>query len=181
MARINPLKPEEMDAEQRAAYDVAVSKGGRLGGPNGVHVRVPELFQINQKMSTYLRSSGLPVRWRQIAVMVAVRKFRGTYAWGVQARASLDAGIPRDAVDAINAGEIPALEDATEQLIHEIAAALIERGALSDDLFARAQDALGFNQLLDIVATTGYYAAVGMWTNVFEVDVPDDIPVPMAD
>jgi 4-carboxymuconolactone decarboxylase len=180
MARIDPLKPEDMDEAQHAAYEVAAAKGGRLGGPNGVHVRVPELFQINQEVSTYLRTCGLPDRLRQIAVMVAVREFRGTYAWGVQARASLEVGITRDVVDAINAGETPALSDPTDAVVYEVAAALMEKGALSDDLFARAQDALGFNMLLDLVATIGYYAAVGMWTNVFEVDPPEDIPVPMA-
>lgn len=180
MARLDPLKPEDMNAEQRAAYDEAVARGGRLGGPNGIHVRVPELFRINQEMSAYLRSSSLPARLRQLAVIVAVRKFRGAYAWGVQARAALAEGIPRDVVDAINADETPTLNDPTDRLVYEVAATLVEYGALSDDLFARAEQTLGFNTLLDLVATTGYYAAVGMWVNVFEVDPPADIPVPMV-
>jgi len=62
-----------------------------------------------------------------------------------------------------------------------VAASLAEHGTIPDDLFAEAEAALGFNQLLDLVATTGYYAAVAMWVNVFEVDVPADIPIPMAD
>lgn len=180
MARIDPLKPEDMNAEQRATYDDALAKGGRLGGPNGIHIRVPELFQINQGMSTYLRNNGLTPRLRQIAVMIAVRKFRGIYAWGVQARASLELGIPRNVVDAINAGASPQLDDAADQVAYNVAAELVERGALSDDLFEQARDTLGFNTLLDLVATVGYYAAVGMWTNVFEVDAPTDIPVPMS-
>ncbi len=44
MARLEPLEPEDMNAEQRAAYDDAAGKGGRLGGPNGIHVRIPDLF-----------------------------------------------------------------------------------------------------------------------------------------
>lgn len=180
MARIDPLKPEEMDGEQRAAYDEAVAKGGRLGGPNGIHIRVPELFRINQEMSTYLRSSSLPARLRQLAVIVAVRKYRGAYAWGVQARAALAEGIPREVVDAVNAGETPTLTDPTDRIVYEVATTLVEYGALSDDLFARAREALGFNTLLDLVATTGFYAAVGMWVNVFAVDPLVDVPVPMA-
>jgi 4-carboxymuconolactone decarboxylase len=180
MARLAPLEPEDMNAEQRAAYDDAAARGGRLGGPNGIHVRIPELFQINQEMSTYLRASSLPPRLRQLAVMVAVRHFRGAYAWGVQARASLAAGISEAVVNSINAGKAPELDDATDQMVYDVAVALSRHGALTDDLFATAEQALGFNQLLDLVATTGYYAAVAMWVNVFEVDVPGDIPIPMA-
>lgn len=180
MARLDPLEPEKMDAEQRAAYDEAAVRGGRLGGPNGIHIRVPELFRINQEMSAYMRSSSLPPRLRQLAVIVAVRKYRGAYAWGVQARAALEEGIPRAVVDAINAGETPTLPDKTDQTVYEVAATLVEYGALSDELFARAKQTLGFNALLDLVATTGYYAAVAMWVNVFEVDPRDDVPIPMA-
>ena len=57
MARLEPLEPEDMNAEQHTAYNDAAAKGGRLGGPNGVHVRIPDLFQINQEISTYLRVS----------------------------------------------------------------------------------------------------------------------------
>ena len=181
MARLDPLKPEDMNAEQKAAYEKAVAAGGRLGGPNGIHVRVPELFAINQEMSTYLRSNGVPARLRQLAVLVAVRHWNGTYAWGVQARASMNEGISRETVDAINEGRAPTLDDADDQAVYDVAAELVKRGALSDATFARVQAQLGFNQLLDVVATVGYYSAVAMWVNVFDVDSPADIPVPMAD
>ena len=180
MARLEPLEPEDMNAEQRAAYDDAAAKGGRLGGPNGIHVRIPELFQINQEMSAYLRDCSLPPRLRQLAVMVAVRQFRGAFAWAVQARASLAEGIPEAVCNAINEGETPVLDDATDQLVYDVAVALTEHGALTDAVFAKAEAALGLNQLLDLVTTTGYYAAVAMWVNVFEVDTPADIPIPMA-
>lgn len=180
MARIDPLKPEDMNEAQRAAYEAAVAKGGRLGGPNGIHVRVPELFEINQEMSTYFRSNNLSARLRQLAVLVAVRHWNGAYAWGVQARASMNEGISRAIVDAINARQKPELTDAEDQVVYEVAAELVTRGALDDDLFHKVQDRLGFNRLLDLVATVGFYSAVGMWVNVFEVDPPADIPVPMA-
>ena len=98
----------------------------------------------------------------------------------MQARASLAEGIPVAVCIAINAGEAPVLDDATDQLVYDVAVTLAEHGALTDALFAKAEAALGFNQLLDLVATTGYYAAVAMWVNVFEVDPPADIPIPMA-
>ncbi len=180
MARIDPLKPEQMNDAQAQAYEAALARGGRLGGPNGIHLRVPELFEINQEMSTYFRSNTLPARLRQLAVLVAVRHWEGAYAWGVQARASMEVGIPKEVVEAINARQEPDFGDALDQVVHDVASELVRRAALGDALFARAHEALGFNQLLDLIATVGFYSAVAMWVNVFEVDPPADIPIPLA-
>ncbi len=116
-------------------------------------------------MSTYLRGTDPAPRLRQLAVMVAVRKFQGAYAWGVQARASLAEGISEEVVNAINEGRAPDLADTMDRIVYDVAAALAEHGAIPDDLFAEAEQALGFNQLIDLVATTGYYAAVAMWVS----------------
>ncbi len=84
---------------------------------------------------------------------------------GVQARASLAEGISEEVVNAINEGRAPDLADTMDRIVYDVAAALAEHGAIPDDLFAEAEQALGFNQLIDLVATTGYYAAVAMWVS----------------
>ena len=65
MARIDPLKPEDMNDEQGQAYDEVVARGGRVGGPNGVYIRVPELFKLNQDLGNYLRDNHVNARLRQ--------------------------------------------------------------------------------------------------------------------
>ncbi len=40
MARIDPLKREEMNEVQGRAYDEVTARGGRLGGPNGIFIRI---------------------------------------------------------------------------------------------------------------------------------------------
>lgn len=180
MARIDPLKREEMNEEQGKTYDAVTARGGRLGGPNGIYVRVPELFMLNQEMGDYLRANHLTARLRQLAVLVACRYWNGEYAWGVQARASMNEGISRQIVDAINARKTPDLTDPDDKSVYVVATELVETGTLSDASFAAAEKQLGFDRLLDVVATTGFYSAVGMVVNVFQVDPPKDIPVPLA-
>ena len=180
MARIDPLQPEEMTAEQRRVYDEVVARGGRIGGPNGVYLRIPELFTLNQEFGNYLRDNHLSARLRQLAAIVTVRRWNGAYAWGAQGRDALAAGISQEIVDAINARETPVLEDADDQLVYELAVELSETGALSDDLFERAIGQLGLNQLLDLVAAVGFFTAVSLTVNVFEVEPRPHFPTKLA-
>jgi len=182
VARMNPLKREDMNDAQRAAYDEVAARGGRLGGPNGIYVRVPELFELNQEVGDYLRANGVSPRLRQLAVLVAVRHWEAEYPWGVQARASMakEVGIEREIVDAINARRTPTFANADDRCVYEVASELVVHGTLSDASFETARAQIGFNRLLDVVATVGFYTAVALVANVFEVDVPKDVPVPLA-
>jgi 4-carboxymuconolactone decarboxylase len=180
MARIDPLQPEEMTPEQREAYDEVVAAGGRVGGPNGAYLRVPELFRLNQAMGNYLRNNHVNVRQRQLAAIVAVRRWNGAYAWGAQGRDALAAGIPSEVVEAINNREIPVLDDPDDQLIYDLAVELSDTGTLADASFETAQDRLGFNALLDLVAAVGFFVAVAQAVSVFEVEPRPQFPTRLA-
>jgi 4-carboxymuconolactone decarboxylase len=180
MARIDPLKPEDMNDEQRQAYDEVIAKGGRVGGPNGVYIRVPELFKLNQDMGNYLRNNHVNARLRQLAAIVAVRRWNGAYAWGAQGRDALAAGISQEILNAINKREVPVLEDPDDQVVYDAAVELSDTGTLSDALFEKAQDQLGFNGVLDLVAAVGFFTAVAQAVSVFEVEPRPQFPTTLA-
>jgi 4-carboxymuconolactone decarboxylase len=180
MARLAPLKRDDMNDEQRAAYDKVAARGGRLGGPSGIFVRVPELFELNQELGDYLRAGHVSARLRQLAILVIVRHYNAKYPWGVQARASLNEGISRDIVDAINARQKPALTDPDDQTVYDVTVEMVARGTLSDESFAQAEKQLGFHRLLDLVAIIGFYTAVGLVANVYQIDEPKDVPILLA-
>lgn len=179
MARMNPLKREEMNEEQGKTYDLIAARGGRLGGPNGIYCRVPELFLLNQEVGDYLRDCGISPRQRQIAVITGCRYFGAEYPWAVQARAALGVGVERDVVEAINRGETPKLSG-DDMLVYELASELVRHGALTDASFAKGEKAFSSNGLMNLVAMVGFYTSVALIANVFEVDVPGDIPIPLA-
>jgi 4-carboxymuconolactone decarboxylase len=180
MARLDPLKPEEMNAEQRATFEKAKASGGRLGGPNGIYIRVPELFELHQGIGNHLLASACPPRMRQMAIIVAARYWNAEYPWAVQARAALNMGIERAIVDAINEGRRPAFTSDDDALAYDLASELMRRGGLSDESFKKGETRLGFNGLMDFVAVCGFYTSVALVTNVYKVDAPADIPVPLA-
>ncbi len=177
MARIDPLKREDMNEAQRQVYDEVAARGGRLGGPNGIYIRVPELFRLNQELGDYLRANHLEPRLRQLAAIVAVRRWNGAYAWGAQGRDALKAGISQDIVDAVNERKTPVLDDADDRAVHDAALELADTGSLSDASFEKAIAQLGFNRLLDLVASVGFYTAVSQTVNVFEVEPRAEFPV----
>ena len=180
MARIDPLERQDMNDEQGRAYDQVAARGGHLNGPNAIYLRVPELFGYYQQLSNYLRDNTISLRLRQIAAMVAVRRWNGAYAWGAQARDALKAGISRDIIDAINARDTPDLTDADDSAVYYAALELADTGSLSDTAFDRAITQLGFNRLLDVVATVGFYTAASLNVNVFEIEPFAEFPVSLA-
>ena len=141
-ARMDPLKREEMNDEQAAAYDEVAAKGGRLGGPNGIFIRAPELFRLNQAVGNYLRAAHLSPRLRQLAMIVAVRRWNGAYAWGAQARDALKAGISRDIVDAVNERRDPGLTDADDRAVYDASVELADTVGL--DICLSVAEELGF-------------------------------------
>jgi len=179
-ARMDPLKREDMNDEQARAYDAVAAKGGRLGGPNGIFIRLPELFALNQGLGNYLRANHLTPRLRQLAMIVAVRRWNGAYAWGAQARDALKAGIASEIVEAVNQRRTPALSDADDQAVYDAAVELADTGSLSDGAYGKALKQLGFNRLLDVVATVGFYTGVCLTVNVFEVEPRPEFPSRLA-
>ncbi|MEK9721856.1 MAG: carboxymuconolactone decarboxylase family protein [Rhodospirillaceae bacterium] len=179
-ARIDPLAREDMDEEQGAAFDEVAAKGGRLGGPNGLYIRVPVLFRLHQAVGNYLRQGHLTPRLRQLAAIVAARHWNGAYAWGAQARDALKAGVSPEIVDAINQRRTPVFDDEDDRVAYEAAVEIADTGTLSDASFEAATQQLGFNVLLDIVAMTSFYAAVSQCVSVFEVAPQAAFPVQMV-
>ena len=180
MARIDPLKRDDMNDEQGEVYDEVAARGGRLGGPNGIYIRVPELFRLNQEFGDYLRANHLSARLRQLAAIVAVRRWNGAYAWGAQGRDALKAGISQEIVDAINERRTPDLDDANDRAVYDAAVELADTGTLSDTSFEKAHAQLGFNTLLDVVAMVGFYTGVSLTVNAFDVEPRAEFPTKLA-
>jgi hypothetical protein len=63
-----------------------------------------------------------------------------------------------------------------ERLLVEIGRSVCRDRELSDELYARAEAALGARQLVDLVALIGHYTLVGILIRAFAVPAPDANP-----
>jgi 4-carboxymuconolactone decarboxylase len=178
MSRIPLLKPEAMDSEQKRVYEDVLAKTGRAsGGPSIAYAYVPGLWEANNTVSAYLENkSALSKTQIRIAALVTVRKWNSDFPWAAQARMALDAGIPQEAVDAINARRRPTLANGEDQAVHDVAKEMVETGTLAPHSFEAAMKVLGTRKLVETVGAVGQFCKTAMVANLAGAVAPADAP-----
>ena len=181
MTRIAVLDRAEMNADQGRVYDTAKQTTGIVGGPYTAYIRLPNLFEACQNLRTCLADGPLSRREQQIIHMTVARHWNARYPWYAQVRNSLSIGIEQPIIDAINARATPALADARERACLLVANELLARKSLSDETYAAALAAIGLEDLVAVVATTGSFSMTCLTASAFSVDPPANNPVPLAE
>ena len=179
MARIKILDRADMNAEQGRVYDAAKAANGPLGGPYYAYIHLPKLFETAQALRSALAAGPLSRREAQIVNLVVARYWGARYPWWAQVRASLAAGIDQAAIDAINARTVPTLTNPREQTCFAVARELLANKTLRNETYALAEQTLGLESLVALIATTGNFSTTCMVANSFEVDPPADNPTPL--
>ena len=182
MARLPPLDPATLDAEQQAVHDViAAGPRGSLRGPLAVWLRRPKLASQAQALGQYCRfDSSLDKRLSELAILVTARVWGSEFEWWAHKAHALDAGLAPGAIEAIRTHQAPRLTDPEEQAVYDVAMTLNRVRKLDDALYARALAVLGEGRLIDLVGVLGYYTLISMTINVFEVDRPDGSPAELG-
>jgi 4-carboxymuconolactone decarboxylase len=181
MTRIAIIDRADMNAEQARVYDAAKQSGGPVGGPYYAYIRVPKLFEAAQNLRGTLASGPLSRREQQIVNLVIARHWGARYPWFAQVRGSLAVGISQAIIDAINARKTPDLPDARERTCYTVPRELLANKGLSDETYAAAEKAMGLNDLVALVATTGSFSMTCMTANTFGIAPPPDNPTPLAE
>jgi 4-carboxymuconolactone decarboxylase len=181
MTRIAVLDRAEMNAEQGRVYDTAKQTTGIVGGPYTAYIRLPNLFEACQNLRMCLADGPLSRREQQIIHLVVARHWNARYPWYAQARNSLAIGLEQAIIDAVNARATPAFADARERTCFVVVNELLARKGLSDETYAAALAAMGLEDLVALVATTGSFSMTCLTAIAFGVDPPANNPVPLAD
>ncbi len=181
MTRIEILKREDMDEAQGRVYDEAQATGGPVGGPYYAYIRNPELMRRPQDLRNCLQAGPLSGRERQIIHLLVARHWGAKYPWVAQVRASLEAGLDQEAIDAINGSRVPTLDDPRENAAYEVARELLADRRLSDATYAAAEDRLGLEDLIAVVASVGQFSMTCCTTNAFDITAPGDAPTPLIE
>ncbi|MDE0781096.1 MAG: hypothetical protein OSB67_10145 [Alphaproteobacteria bacterium] len=179
MTRIDIIARDDMNAEQASVYDASKEAGNPLGGPFSAYIRIPDLFQTSQDMRNSLGAGPLSGRERQIVFLVVSRHWNARYPWFAQSRNGLKIGLDREIIDAINARQEPELGDERERICFAVASELQSTCKLSESSYAAAEAVMGETDLVALVAATGQFVMTCCTANAFDVDPPEDQPVPL--
>jgi len=174
MSRINPIKPELLDAEQRSVYD-AIANGPRKGvrGPLAVWLHRPKLADHAQALGRYCRyDSCLAPRQSELAILLMGKYWEAEYEWAAHKPFALEAGLAPAIIDAIRDDRPPTFQAADEALVYAFIRQLHQQHAIDNELYTQAVAVLGEQGVVDLVGIAGYYTLISMTIKVFEVPPP---------
>ena len=169
------LPPEAaMTPEQRAACaEAAAGIRGRVPAPMIAWIRNAELAARGQKLGELLRyQTTLEPRLSELAILVCARHWTSHHEWTAHKREALKAGLDPAVVAAITARRTPALGDAREQAVYDVASTLLATGRVPQPLYEQGLSALGERGMVELVGILGYYGLVALTLNAFELGLP---------
>jgi 4-carboxymuconolactone decarboxylase len=180
--RLRPLRPDELDAEQRAVYDALADPPGRvrldpdgsLQGPFDAMLRAPRSGAALQSVGAALRyRSVLPERVRELATLLVAAQHRSVFEWYAHAPLAAAAGLPAALVEAIRTGGPVEPDDPVERAAAVAVAQLLTAGDVDDDTWAGAVDTLGEAGAVELTTLVGYYSLLALQMRVLRVPLPD--------
>lgn len=174
--RLPPLAPEQLSDEQRAA--VARFEAGPRGaifGPFSILLRSPEVLDHAQKLGEYLRfMSSLPVKLRELAILIAGRECWQPFIWYVHEPVARANGVSDEIVRALADGRRPRAMDGDERAVYEFCDELFRNKMVSDPTYEDALNRFGERGIIDLVGISAYWPLLGMAMNVGQMPLPSD-------
>jgi 4-carboxymuconolactone decarboxylase len=185
--RLPLLVPTNLSGEQKTLYVtmheeikghfsgfVTEREDGALEGPWNAWLHFPDVGSQAWSLSkAVLVMAAIPVRCREIAILVIGRRFRAAYEIYAHTSVAQSAGIPESAITAILAGERSVQLGPDELLAFDFASALVGGGAIPEALFASAKQTFGETGCAELTYLVGLYCFVAVTLNGFDVPVPN--------
>jgi 4-carboxymuconolactone decarboxylase len=179
--RFPKISMEQLNPEQQAvAAEVLKQSSAGLGGPYGMLIKSPELLKRYLLMTEYLRQkTALPHRLNEMAILLEARLWDAQYEWWAHEPLARKAGVPDAIIEDIRAGKRPSAMQSDEAVVYDVVTEILNKRQLSDDTFAHAKQILGEQQVVDLVAVTGFYVMVSAVVIAGRIEIPNGGAPPM--
>ena len=168
--RLPPIPPEKYTPEQKKMvdeYKALRKENGPGGGPYIILMRSPEAYIATAQLSEYLRfHSPIGPKLTEFVSLITAYHMKARFQYGARYTGSLQNGVKKDVLDAIAEGRRPAGMPEDEEIVYDFCTELNVNKYVSDATYDRALKKFGEQGVVDITAISGYYAYIGMLTNV---------------
>ena len=147
-------------------------KGGKpIGGPLDATFRSPELAGYLARVSNYLRfNSVVPIRLKEFAIVLVTKFWKCDFELRIHGPQAIKAGLAQSTLDAVLNDEKPLSMPEDEQVVYQLVQELLTNKVLSDETFDRAQATFDDQQIVELVATTGYFGLVSLFFAMAKID-----------
>ncbi|HTY93866.1 MAG TPA: hypothetical protein VMC02_08260 [Steroidobacteraceae bacterium] len=185
--RFAPLTLGQMTDAQKQAAEKILGAVKRAGGPSGSHMtttgefpgphnfllRSPELAMRWRQVADYIRfETSVPLRLNEFAILIQARFWTAQYEWWAHYPLALRAGLRQSVADDLKLGKRPADMQPDEEAVYEFCVELMRERHVEDGTFAKLKSHFSEQQIVDLVAASGFYAAVSMILNTIEAAIP---------
>jgi 4-carboxymuconolactone decarboxylase len=175
--------PRDIYAETGNRFPAINPQAPDSFGPGAIRQYSPPVAESMTAINEYLRrKSGLDQRLVELAILVTAREMDCVYVWTAHEPAAQKAGLQQEIIDIVKYRRPVAKLADKDAVIVQLGREAIGRHKVGADTFARAQKLFGNQQLVNIVALMGDYAATTMLLNVADQHVrPKDtalLPIP---
>jgi 4-carboxymuconolactone decarboxylase len=184
--RLPLLKPSDLDHEQKAVYDSVrevadtaftnfkvMKENGELVGPFNAMLHFPKFGAAAWAMNkTLYDHTKLPKSVLQICVLVTGSHMKARYQIFGHEQLAADAGVPRQKIATLAAGQRPADLTAEESVAFDVAYALNQSGPIAESTYRAGEAMFGREGMAEIIYLVGTFHLVAIILNGYDVSVP---------
>ncbi|NOT24627.1 MAG: carboxymuconolactone decarboxylase family protein [Acidobacteria bacterium] len=176
--RMPRIPAEQMTAEQKQAVTdfMRLRNTTTLNGSFATLLRSPELMIRTSAIGEYVRRSVLPAPLYEFVVLITARQFDQQYVWDAHYKPAQALGMSQTLLDELTAGKTPTALTDDQRMLWTMLDELHRTNRVSDATYARTLARFGEQGVIDAVATSGYYAMLGMVMNTAQTKGTGDAP-----
>jgi 4-carboxymuconolactone decarboxylase len=181
--RFPQLRLEQLDDQQRPLGEkiLKISSVG-LGGPYNPMLRSPVYAERMYELLDYLRwRTSVPTKLNEMAILIVARQWRSQVEWFAHAPLAKKAGLGDSIIADLKANKRPGGMSPEEEIVYDFVTDLTTKHAVSDEVFDRAKNLLGEQQVVDLTGVAGAYVGVAMILAMAEEGVPAGREPPFKD
>ena len=162
---------DDMSAEMREAYELTHTLRGLVPGPHKIWLANPTLSKTIVPTGAYFqRGSTLTKAEIEIATNIVNGQWRSPYAnYEHEIIGERDGHLDPQRVQALIAGLPTSFDDPRQQVVYELASALVAARIIPLGLYRRARDLLGDAGIVDVAVLLGWFTMVCMTLGAFDV------------
>lgn len=148
-----------------------VARNGKpIGGPLDATFRSPELAGYFARVSNYLRDDTVvPKKLKEFVIVLVSQFWKCEFELKVHGPFAVNAGLAQSTLDAVLRGAKPSSMPEDEDIVYQMVQEMLTTRELSDSTFARAKTKFGERQVVELVATAGYYCVVSLFLAMAKV------------
>ena len=162
---------DEMSPEMKEAYDFTRELRGLVPGPHKIWLANPTLSNTIVPTGAYFqRESTLTKAEIEIATNTVNARWGSPYAnYEHEIIAQRDGHLDPRRVEALIAGLPTSFDDPRQQVVYELASALVAPRLVPLGLYRRAKELLGDAGIVDVAVLLGWFTMVCMTRGAFDV------------